>query len=424
MEYVSPGDAFSSSLEHSLLIRAQQQRQALEDQLASKREDRLMQAELDSAQEQRDRIREHDEELKQKAHDKTVAEVEKRRSKMVPGDIPDPEQVALEDKLGTGPQMFPKPAESMPGIAAVPTGAVRLGMPGPTDASVRPYIGDAEQRQDAAVTADQQKYISGLPDGPQRQALESAAAMHVKPTADMLKAPEPTDQDVASIDPRTGSIRVLGKAPKGSHFVTEPAPPQVNPFAEDNHNLRVDAARDRAHQLATVELNKVSTPFEAKMAELDSVDAVLNERTTAGDAHVAPMILKALVAGQGSGFRMTKAEIDQVQNARTKWQSMEAAFNKWSADPKKALFFDETQRADFQRLVDMMRKATARHLEPIGRARHDIDAAEKPRDIQKRLSDLHDERSKGSKDEDTDAGPQQPKLSGRDYLNKYRGKKP
>jgi phage terminase large subunit-like protein len=131
------------------------------------------------------------------------------------------------------------------------------------------------------------------------------------------------------------------------------------------------------------------------------------------------MVLKALVAGQGSGFRMTKAEIDQVQNARSKWQSMEAAFRKWSADPKEALFFDDAQRTDFSKLLVTMKKVVTRHLEEVSRARHDIDTLDEPRDIQKRLSTLHDERSLPAKEDKGAKTADAPKRSPADVWKQY-----
>jgi hypothetical protein len=415
MEYVSPGDAFSSSLERSLLLRAQAQRQALEDDLASKREARLNQAELDSAQERQDRIRQHGEDQKQAAHDKTVAELEKRTSKMVPGDIPDPEMMATADKVGVSGTMFPKPAESMPGVAAVPLGAVRMGVAGPADASVRPYLGDAKQRQDADEKAAVAKLIAAMPDGPQRQAIEMAVATGVRPTVDMFKPQGGADegQAVARVDPQRKVVQrlvngqwtdVAGDVPKGTHFLQEPTPP----VAKDN-SFQQENQRIAAHKTATTALDKAGTPYESKLGELEAVDAMINERSVSADAHLAPMLLKALVAGTGSGFRMTQAEIQQVQNARTKWQSMEAAFRKWNADPKDALFFDDKQRQEFSNLVTMMRKVTARHLEPINAARNDVDTAETPREIQQRMTKLHEDRSKGSKDEKADEPPTAPK---------------
>lgn len=423
MEYISPGDAFSSSLEQSLFMRAQAERQAQMDQLAMQRELRQQRQDAQDAAEAKEALAEKRREFAENQKDKRKGAFEKTVGNMMPGDIPSPDLIGQAKEFGLShlfPEAQPDAPESMPGIAAVPVGESQQGLdPTRTGAVTNPesqlggmrFIGSAKQRTEQNEQADAMALVAEMPDGPQKQALQTAIRLHIKPTVDMFKPQGDDTQPIARVDSKRNVVErlvdgvwtpVTGNVPKGTHFVQEPTPPQVNPFAKDNHDLRVDAARDRAYQHAVTELNKVSTPYEAKLAELDAVDGVLNERTTGADAHVAPMVLKALVAGQGSGFRMTQAEISQVQNARTKWQSMEAAFNKWQADPKKALFFDESQRAEFQKLIDMMRAATQRHLEPVMKARHDIDAAKEPADIQKRMTDMHESRSKGSKDDKAD----------------------
>jgi hypothetical protein len=257
-------------------------------------------------------------------------------------------------------------------------------------------------------------YAATLPAGPQRQAVEYFIKTGKAAPAGMFKTggdnvpiykSSPNRQVVEERQPDGSWLPVKGDVQKDGHWLQEPTAPAVH-----DNSLQKENQRTGAYNHAVTELNKVATPFEDQLKNIESAEEVLNERSPSGDAHVAPMVLKALVAGQGSGFRMTKSEIDQVQNARSKWQSMEAAFRKWSVDPKEALFFDDAQRGDFLKLLATMKVVTARHLEQVGRARNDIDLADNPRDIQKRLSKLHDERMSDAKGDDKkDTTPAAPK---------------
>jgi hypothetical protein len=440
---MSPGDAFSSSLEQSLLLRANQQRQAQQDQLAMQREARQQKHEEDERAQAAEALAENRQKFALEHKEKRKAAFEKAVGTMLPGDIPDPDMVAQSKEFGMGhlfPDAQPKVPESMPGIAAVPQGQVQQGVeptrtgqvssPETQQAGVR-FLGLPQQRmeqqnRDAALST----IAKMAPDDPRRAALQSAIEAGVEPSAKMFEPPpaEKT-QTVARVSNNRKVVEVYrdgnwvkadgNTLPKDTHFIQEPAP--ASTFSND---LRTDAARTHAYDRANTELNKTAAPFEDQMKNLQAAEEVLNERSPSGDAHVAPMLLKALVAGQGSGFRMTKAEIDQVQNARTKWQSMEAAMRKYSANPGDALFFDDAQRKDFLHLVQTMRKATERHLEPMEKARRDIDSLDSPRDIQKRVSDMHHERAQPTtKDDSADAGPVKPKLSGKAYLDQYRSNK-
>jgi hypothetical protein len=225
MEYQSPGYAFSTAMEDALAKREASKRQAMMDQLAVKREDRLAQAELDSMQERRDALAEHKAEAEQKAHDREVADFEKRVQMMVPGDVPDKEMKDKATKLGMVGQFFPPSAP-----VQVP-GPTETGQP-LVEAGPAAYIGSRADREAATKKKGQEAYAASLPEGPLKQEAMFALQMGRNPTASAVAGPWGATEPVVRVNPRTGKVETIGDVPKGSHFVQEPAPkPEAEPDA-------------------------------------------------------------------------------------------------------------------------------------------------------------------------------------------------
>jgi hypothetical protein len=106
-------------------------------------------------------------------------------------------------------------------------------------------------------------------------------------------------QPIARVDSRRQVVQrlvegkwtdVTGDVPKGTHFIQEPAPANTS-----GHDIQRENMRTAAYNRATTALDKSAGPFEDQMKNIESAEEVLNERSPSGDAHVAPMVLKALV---------------------------------------------------------------------------------------------------------------------------------
>lgn len=176
MDYINPGAAFSHSLGDFMLQQSLQKRQALLDSLAVKRENRLAQAELDTAQERRDALREHEADRIEKANDRKVAAVEKIKSGLVRGDVLTPD--FLEKAQGAGVPMPTLPPEPAPTSVTPPEPPANLAaQPGPTapeaptptprGALTPPAIrfgGNRQENELAAKQAQQQTIRKGLAD--------------------------------------------------------------------------------------------------------------------------------------------------------------------------------------------------------------------------------------------------------------------
>lgn len=169
MEYQSPGGAFTNAMDDFLMRQHMMARQAQQDALTQQREDRITAQQQEEMSMRREEQQARREDLIQRHNERKTADIEKRMSNMVPGDIPDAEMLKHADELGIGGTAFPKPAASLPGVAAVPVGREQVGLT-PLAEAPRPFAGSAKQRQDVTDEKRQEDYINTLPEGPVRTA--------------------------------------------------------------------------------------------------------------------------------------------------------------------------------------------------------------------------------------------------------------
>lgn len=419
-EYQSPGAAFSGAFEEFMARRDAKKRQDLLDTLAIKREDRMMQAALETQQEHRLMLKEHEEALEEKKHKDETKDFEDRMKNVVMGDIPDREMVMQADKLGIGGQYFPKPPESIPGVVAVPLnpggpdkGSMRLGLQAPSDASVRPYRGTPNERRAQALVGmdpNSQEYRQALVVMDQEAGRSPAANLIAPPHANPVV---PDTKPVMRIS-ASGKMEQIGDAPPGTHFVTEPQPRDTS--AGD---ARKTAHRDQVYHQAEAELTKLAAPYEAQVQAINDLGISLNARTPQADALIAPLVLKATVSGAGSGFRMTRPEIEAVVGGRSVWESLQAKLNQWSLDPTKALSITDEQRTQLRSLAKAIRKKAHDAVDKISKARHQLDESDDPKAIQKIVTGVHDSVFLSDEDADTLEQTKSPA----DIIARIRGKK-
>jgi hypothetical protein len=186
--------------------------------------------------------------------------------------------------------------------------------------------------------------------------------------------------NVARVSPDKGKVEVMRNGAwvtateadlgPGTHWLNEP-PPKDNTV----HDLAKQTAVGHVYDTAMKELLETEKPIKGHIDGINGLGSVLAQRTPSADALIAPLVLKATVAGQGSGFRMTRAEIDNVLHSRSKWQDLEVALNKWSANPKEALQVTDEQRTDLRNLAKAIRIKANEQMQVITKARHDLDDA-------------------------------------------------
>lgn len=177
-------------------------------------------------------------------------------------------------------------------------------------------------------------------------------------------AVEPVDMPVMRIG-RNGKMENIGSAPKGSHFVNEPAPP-AGPSA-----TATDNRHDKSYQYNNNLLEKAAAPLEQQAQRLERLRVSVEQRSPQADSLIAPELLTAMAGGQGSGLRMNEAEIARIIGGRSNWESIKAAVNKWKPGDA-ALTITDAQRADIYKLVQEMSHRVDGRLKDLDQGRLDL----------------------------------------------------
>ena len=127
---------------------------------------------------------------------------------------------------------------------------------------------------------------------------------------------------------------------------------QGAPARAEGATRAANARADRSYQFATRELDQVGKPIADAVARMGRLKDTLAQGTPQADALVAPELLTVMAGGAGSGLRMNEAEIARIIGGRSKWESLRAAAQKWSLDPKSATSITPEQREQIRTLVN------------------------------------------------------------------------
>lgn len=141
---------------------------------------------------------------------------------------------------------------------------------------------------------------------------------------------------------------------------------------------RDDARSDKSYQFNSGQLDKVGKPVEDAVARLGRLRDTLAQGTPQADALVAPELLTVMAGGAGSGLRMNEAEISRVIGGRSKWESLKAAANQWSLDPKTANSITPEQRSQIHALVEHVNNKLLAKQQLMDQARQDLIGTDDP----------------------------------------------
>lgn len=441
-QYQSPGAAFSSGLEEAMLNQATARRQAMMDDLARKREARLEQADLDTAQEHRDKMAQHQQDMIDAAHEKNVTEAEKSAAKMMPGDIPSQERFTQATTAGVANDLYPKPAPTALGMGITP--GIDAGPTIEQDPMARPYIGNIADRKAAQAKATETDLGTALVGVTDRPTFVKIATAHGVPYAqidDMANAYMGKDQSTSyaqtggETNPATGNAVVF----KGGKFydsitndvVAKPSPKPPSPesvlahadavsarnAATAAHNEDKQTGRlDNSYKTESSRIDKIAGPVEGAVQRMGRLVDTLDQKNPQSDSLIAPELMVVMAGGAGSGIRINDAEIKRVAGGETQATALKAYMNKWSLDPNHPQI-PEPQRSQIYSLIGVVRGKLHKKVDAIGDARDviadtnsSIDAhRQATKKLQKALSDIDDNQ-----------GPSTT-LSAADLIKKYGG---
>jgi hypothetical protein len=131
---------------------------------------------------------------------------------------------------------------------------------------------------------------------------------------------------------------------------------------------QTDKAAAASYNFQTKRLDTWRKPLDAQMANLDELQTALAIGNAAADSVVAPVAMKALVGGAGSGIRITKAEIDSVLHGRSTVEDMKAIAQK--AIDGKAI--TPEQRKQLQGLAKLVGDKVARKSALFNKAEEEM----------------------------------------------------
>lgn len=198
-----------------------------------------------------------------------------------------------------------------------------------------------------------------------------------------------------------------------------------------NQPGKEDQRRTQSYDASVKELDALHKPIADRADRLSRLQDSLNQRTPQADALLAPELLTAMAGGQGSGVRMSEAEMARIVGGRSNWETLKATLNKWSLDPSKALSVTDAQRDQMRALVKALGERTQQQLTYLNEARRSlVDAPDANAhrkimaDTQQRLDSLLNPTGAPAGTTQTPVfnGPPNDPGNVRDVLNKMQGK--
>lgn len=218
------------------------------------------------------------------------------------------------------------------------------------------------------------------------------------------------------LEPRTfnalqATVRQQIKAPKPAANVTEleqiandPKEPAerraVAKASLDDELRRALASRPPGPDRVT---DRADKSYTSNISELDKIEKTngvyamsqrlaklrdsLNQHTPASDALVAPELLSIMAGGQGSGLRMNEAEISRIVGGRSHWQSLKAAAQQWSLDPKSANSITADQRQQIRALYAETNKRITKQQGILDKAYFGLTNSDDPKEHRKIVND-------------------------------------
>jgi hypothetical protein len=139
-----------------------------------------------------------------------------------------------------------------------------------------------------------------------------------------------------------------------------------------NQPKTTDARTDKSYEYNQNILDKMRTPVVQTAQKINDLDTAINQQTPMADSLLAPKFLSVMVGGQGSGLRMTKAELDRIAGGAGKFQQLQSWAQTWNTDPSKATPITPAQRDQIKSLVSAVKADNSKQLAALDKADNDM----------------------------------------------------
>jgi hypothetical protein len=125
-----------------------------------------------------------------------------------------------------------------------------------------------------------------------------------------------------------------------------------NAIRQQTFQLAAQGRDEQDYSRNLAELDRTFQPVTSTLPRLARLQATIAQNSPAADALIAPELLSVMSGGQGSGLRMSEAEISRIVGGRSNWENLQAAAQKWNTDPAKASSITPAQRTQIRSLVN------------------------------------------------------------------------
>lgn len=112
---------------------------------------------------------------------------------------------------------------------------------------------------------------------------------------------------------------------------------------------RAETAFNRSYDRHSKGLDDIKKPLASKAADAATLTDLLNARDASSDSLVAPKMLTLIAGGQGSGVRITNAELDRVMGGRSFVEAARGQMLHWTTGTQ----FDDATRARMTALIKL-----------------------------------------------------------------------
>lgn len=178
---------------------------------------------------------------------------------------------------------------------------------------------------------------------------------------------------------------------------------------------------DKSFQYNNSALDKVAAPIDQLNQRLGRLNDSIAQNSPQADALVAPELLSVMAGGAGSGLRMNEAEIARIVGGRSNWESLQAAVNKWSLDPKEALSITPEQRQEIRALAKTVQDKLIAKEKIIDDARNALIDSDDPKEHRKIIADAKKALDRIDAGETAASAPPRPANVPGDYIFQENG---